>query len=200
MKKRHVEKIRHFSQKTDEVSYGIFSAHNCRRLCEINTISMHACSACGPIGYPQCQRTVLAVAWPFLCYFYNLFHLFRYSSGARFNCQQVFYNSADFSRAAWESKFGLFVFVVWCCGVPQMKGATEVWKNVISFKVLGCVGWVGGLCMAMSTWGVQSGSPYGQFLGFLLFQICINGPLKEAQLLKTADNKKGGGERQASSK
>lgn len=58
----------------------------------------------------------------------------------------------------------------------------------------------GGLCMAMSAWGVQSGFPYGQFLGFLLFQICINGPLREAQLLKTADNEKGGGERQASSK
>lgn len=42
--------------------------------------------------------------------------------------------------------------------------------------------------------------PYGQFLGFLLFRICINGPLKEAQLLKTADDEKGGGEHQASSK
>lgn len=68
------------------------------------------------------------------------------------------------------------------------------------FKCCGCAGGGGGLCMAMSAWGVQSGFPYGQFLGFLLFQICINGPLKEAQLLKTADNEKGGGERQASSK
>lgn len=44
------------------------------------------------------------------------------------------------------------------------------------------------------------GSHMVSFLGFLMFQICINGPLKEAQLLKTADNEKGGGERQASSK
>lgn len=54
--------------------------------------------------------------------------------------------------------------------------------------------------MTMPAWGVQSGLPSGHFLGFLLFQICINGPLKEAKLLKTADNEKGGGERQAGSK
>lgn len=67
-------------------------------------------------------------------------------------------------------------------------------------RAWGCLEGGGGLCMAMPAWGVQSGLPSGHFLGFLLFQICINGPLKEAKLLKTADNEKGGGERQAGSK
>lgn len=138
MKKKHVEEIRQFSQKTDEVSYGIFSAHNCRRLCEINTISMHACSACGPIGYPRCQRTVLAVAWPFSCYFYNLFHLFRYSLGldlAASKSSTIQLTSAELPRKAnlgclcllcdavesprWKvlQRYEKMWFLLKCCGV-----------------------------------------------------------------------------------
>lgn len=74
-----------------------------------------------------------------------------------------------------------------------MEGTIEM-KN-ISFKV-SVVGWNkgGGVKLALSIWGLQSGFPYGECFRFRLFQICINGPLKEAQLLKTADSENGGGE------
>lgn len=84
----------------------------------------------------------------------------------------------------------------WCDDLESPRWKVR-WRNgkMGFFKCWGCLEGGGGLCMAMPAWGVQSGLPSGHFLGFLLFQICINGPLKEAKLLKTADNEKGGGER-----
>lgn len=115
---------------------------------------------------------------------------------AECSSQEILDNSADLAKRA---KF--ICFYLWCDDLesPRWKVLRRYGK-IGFFKCWGCLEGGGGLCMAIPAWGVQSGFPYGQFLGFILFQICINGPLKEAKLLKTADNKKGGGELQASSK
>lgn len=115
---------------------------------------------------------------------------------AECSSQEILDNSADLPKRAKS-----ICLYPWCDDLESPRWKV-LWRygKIGFFKCWGCLEGGGGLCMAMPAWGVQSVFPYGQFLGFILFQICINGPLKEAKLLKTADNGKGGGERQASSK
>lgn len=176
----------------------------------MSTSSVFSCAAHGtrqgrtwpqaPLGAGESCEVCLAMivlCWPpSFCDLNNLFHLSGCVFRAERSSQGILDNSADLPKRA---KF--ICLYPWCDDLesPRWKVLRRYGK-IVFFKCWGCLEGGGGLCMAMPAWGVQSGFPYGQFLGFLLFQICINGPLKEAKLLKTADNEKGGGERQASSK
>lgn len=69
----------------------------------------------------------------FFCCLNDLFIYLIAYSGLSVAPGKSWENSADLSRPARESEIRLFASAVGCSGVLRMKGATEVWKNLISF-------------------------------------------------------------------